>query len=300
MNEVRFFLLCNSEAGEQFARTAVESLRAFGGPLRDCPVWIFVPGPDPATRALADLDRIYVYSLSLPETCREYPFAAKVAACAQAEALAGPEIGSLVWMSLDTLIVNPPLLFNLAPAGGVAAADVALRPVHHRNIGSPAAEPADPYWQAIYRALDVDEVPYTIQAFAGGEHLRPYFNTHCFAFKPETGLCKAWWAYFQMLVADEAFQAGPCQDQLHQIFLHQAILSTLVARMVPRERVRLLPPAYNYPLNLRQELPGGAMPALNRLVTAVYEYDFPWNEIDVEEPLRSWLQARRGRMTPTS
>lgn len=52
------------------------------------------------------------------------------------------------------------------------------------------------------------------------------------------------------MVTDEAFQAGPCRDELHRIFLHQAILSTLVAKQLDWERVRLLPPEYNYPLNL--------------------------------------------------
>ena len=33
-------------------------------------------------------------------------------------------------------------------------------------------------------------------------------------------------------------------------------------------------------------------PVLNDLVNAVYEEAFPWGEIEVREPLRSWLAAR--------
>lgn len=293
MNETGFLILYHSAQAARLVRVAVESLRAFGGLLRNSPVWLFLPDPDLTPPTLPGLDDVDYLPLAIPEACRAYPFAAKVAACARAEALAGPEIGSLVWLSLDTLIVNPPLLFDLAPAAGKPAADVAFRPVHHRNIGSPVAEPLDPFWQAVYRALAMDEAPYTARSFADDQILRPYFNSHCFAFNPATGLARKWWAHFEALVADEAFQAGPCQDRLHQIFLHQAILSTLVARMLPRERVRLLPPEYNYPLNLLHELPPARrVPVLNRLVTAVYEDAFPWNEIEIHEPLHSWLLGR--------
>jgi hypothetical protein len=293
MNGTRFLILFRSEAGERLARTVIESLRAFGGPLRDCPVWAFVLDPDRAPRALPGLDGVHRFPLAVEEGFPPYPFAEKVVACARAEEMAGPEIRSLVWLSLDCLVINPPLLFDLGPLSGAAPADAAFRPVHHQNVGSPAHEPPDDFWRGIYRALDVDDIPHTVQSFVDGQTLRPYFNTHCFALNPATGLGRAWWAHFKALVTDEAFQAGPCRDELHQIFLHQAILSTLVAKRLPWERVRLLPPEYNYPLNLLDEMPPDLrVPALNSLVNAVYEDAFPWDGIEVQEPLLSWLRER--------
>jgi hypothetical protein len=139
----------------------------------------------------------------------------------------------------------------------------------------------------------MEEAPYTIESFADGQTLRPYFNTHCFALNPAAGLARSWWAQFKAMVADHAFQAGPCRNEIHKIFLHQAILSTLVARQLPRERVRLLPPEYNFPLNLLDEMPAELQPAtLNSLVNAVYEEAFPWGGIEIEEPLHSWLRQR--------
>jgi hypothetical protein len=207
--------------------------------------------------------------------------------------MAGPDIRSLVWLSLDCLVISPPLLFDLGPSVGVAPADVAFRPVHHRNIGSPAHEPPDDFWQGVYRTVEVDDIPYTVESFADEQVLRPYFNTHCFAFNPALGIGRAWWAVFKTMVSDEAFQAGPCRDELHQIFLHQAILSTLVAKLLDRERVRLLPPEYNYPLNLLDEMPlDHRAPVLNDLANAVYEDAFPWDSIEIRQPLHSWLRER--------
>jgi hypothetical protein len=298
MNETRFLVMFRSEAGERLARIVVESLRAFGGPLRDSEVWAFVLDPDRVSGALPGMEGVQRSPLAVEEAGPPYPFAETVAACAQAEAMAGPGVRSLVWLSLDCLIVNPPLLFDLGPApgaatAGAATADAAFRPVHHRNVGSPADEPPDDYWQRIYRALEVDEMPYTVESFADRQTLRPYFNTHCFVLNPAAGLGRAWWESFKALVRDEAFQAGPCRDELHQIFLHQAILSTLVPKRLPWERIRLLPPEYNYPLNLLNEMPADRRATtLNSLVNAVYEDAFPWGGIEVQEPLRSWLAER--------
>jgi hypothetical protein len=126
-----------------------------------------------------------------------------------------------------------------------------------------------------------------------GQVLRPYFNSHCFAFNPALGLGQDWWACFKAMVSDQAFQAGPCRDKLHQIFLHQAILSTLAVKVLGWERIRLLPPEYNYPLNLLDEMPQDyRVPVLNELVNAVYEDEFPWGKIEVQPLLRSWLRDR--------
>jgi hypothetical protein len=288
--QVRFLLMFRSAEGERLARTVIESLRAFGGPLRHSEIWAFVLDPDRVAHALPDLEEVQLFPLTVQEEYR-YPFAEKVYACARAEELAGPDVRSLVWLSLDCLVVNPPLLFDVG-----SECDVAFRPVHHRNIGSPAHEPPDGFWQGIYRALDIDEMPYTVESFVDGQTLRPYFNTHCFAWSPATGLGWAWWAHFKAMVTDEAFHAGPCRDELHQIFLHQAVLSTLVPKLLDWRRVRLLPPTYNYPLNLLSEMPPDRRaPALNGLVNAVYEDAFPWGEIEVQDPLRSWLTKRLKR-----
>jgi hypothetical protein len=293
MNGTLFLILFRSEAGERLARIVIDSLRTFGGPLRDCPVWAFVLDPDRVSRALPGLEGVHRFTPDIEAGCPPFPFAEKVYACARAEQMAGPEIRSLVWLSLDCLIVNPPLLFDLGPSADVAAADAAFRPVHHRNVGSPAHEPPDGFWQGVYRALGVDEMPYTVESFADGQTLRPYFNTHCFAFNPAAGLGRAWWAHFKALASDRAFQNGPCRDELHRIFLHQAVLSTLVPRLLDWERVRLLPPEYNYPLNLLSEMPPDRRAlTLNSLVNAVYEDTFPWGDIEVQEPLLSWLQER--------
>jgi len=288
MNGLRFLLLWRTEAGEKLARIVIDSLRTFGGPLRDGRVWAFVLRERDVPPTLPGLEGVECFPLAVEPGCAAFPLAEKVYACARAEEIAGPEIRSLVWLSLDCLIVRPPVAFDLGPE-----CDAAFRPVHHRNIGPRAGEPLDAYWRTIYRTVGLEDVPYTVESFVDSQMLRPYFNTHCFAFNPAAGLGRAWWAHFKALAMDLAFQEGPCRNELHQIFLHQAVLSALVPKLLPWERVRGLPPEYNYPLHMLDEMPPELrVPALNGLVNAVYEDQFPWAKIEVHEPLRSWLRER--------
>ncbi len=286
-----FVTLVGSAEEEANARLLVASLRAFGGLLGDCAVWVFALDPDQVSRALSDMAGVSCLPLAADPELR-YPFAAKVQACAQAEALAAEEVRSLVWVSTGCLIVNPPVLFDLAPSF-----DAAFRPVHIQNIGSSASEPLDNYWSEVYRAVGMDDTSRAVESFVDSRELRPYVNTHLFAIDPSQGLCQTWLQLFRERVADTVFQSGPCQDQLHRIFLHQSILSALVTRRLEWQRIRLLPPEYSYPLHLHQEVPAvRRAQSLGDLVCPVYEgvYRYPatLNGLLVEEPLKSWLMAR--------
>jgi hypothetical protein len=249
-------------------------------------VFVSDPGAIPAT--CAELPNAEIVPLAVEDGLREYPFSGKVRACAQAEGMAGDEVHSLVWMSLGCLIVNPPTLFSLD-----SSHDAALRPVHIRNVGSLCDEPLDPFWREIYRVLEVEESPFAVESLVDTQRLRPYFNTHCFSVNPAKKVLRSWWSHFKALASDQAFQAGACGDELHRVFLHQAVLSALFTKLSDWNRIRLLPDEYSYPLHLHQEVPQDRRPsALNDVVCAAYEQTQDLTLVDAYEPLRSWLLQR--------
>jgi hypothetical protein len=111
------------------------------------------------------------------------------------------------------------------------------------------------------------------------------------------GVLRTWWEYFKTLVSDRDFQQGPCRGEAHQIFLHQAILSALLIKLLDMERILLLPPEYSYPLHFQDQIPPvRRAQRLNDLVCPVYEELQPHPAglagIAVDEPLRSWLSER--------
>jgi hypothetical protein len=292
-----FFTLVGTPQQARHARLLIDSLHAFGGRLSDCTVWVLYHSQDGSkpsllTDPLRDLKGVHLTPLEMGTEVR-YWFAAKVHACAQAEEIARSGVRSLVWLAPESLILRSPVLFDLGashPASSKDTSYVALRTVHHSNIGSPARQPLDPFWAAVYRSVGLAEAPYTTCSFADSCELRPYWNTHCFSVDPAMGLLHAWREGFLAMVADQGFQSGPCQDVPHRVFLHQAVLCALLTKELAQAQIRALPPEYSYPLHMHDQVPGTRRArALNNLVCAVYEDDLSLESIAVHEPLRSWL-----------
>lgn len=290
-DKIVFFILASTANQISGARLLIDSIRSFGGTMSHYPVWLFEADPEKAPCKGLEGEGIRVFPLIAPRSVRHYWFANKVYACARAEELAAPEVQSLVWFSSDCLIINPPLLFDLDPS-----LDAAVRPVHIRNIGLPATDPVDDFWKKIYETVGVEDMEATVESFVDQERIRAYFNSHAFAVNPSKGLLRQWFRCFESLVCDAHFQSGPCRDKRHQIFLHQAVLSALIVTLLDPQRVRALPPQYNYPYNLHQSVPPGRRAsALNDLVSIAYEDRLlnpsVMDDITIKDPLRSWLSA---------
>lgn len=289
MQDETLFLTAASPSSLTAARLMIDSLRSFGGRLATAPVWVFSTRP----QALGGLESGLTRLLPLdPPASTPCLFAEKVAACARAEALAPKGTGALVWIDPACLVVQEPGLFALDEAS-----DAALRPVHIRNVGLPPGEPLDAFWGGIYAAAGIQDVEATVTSFVDGQRLRAYFNTHAFAVNPALGLMQAWQELFTRLAADQGFLARACPDEPHQVFLFQAVLSTLLAARIAPGRLRLLPPVYNYPYNLHSRIPPALRAeALNDLVCFPYEersiQPGQLSDVQVREPLRTWLLER--------
>ena len=106
---------------------------------------------------------------------------------------------------------------------------------------------------------------------------------------------KAWQEDFQSLTTDETFIKTFCADDLHRIFLHQALFSALFCQRLEWDCIRLLSPEYSYPLHLHHEIqPERQAAVLDSLVCPVYEepFEFPrtLNGLKANEPLAGWLR----------
>jgi hypothetical protein len=289
MDRTIFVTKIRNAAQKQAARLLVESIRTFGGEMSSGPMWVFNLDPQGTTCQELENLSVQIIPLVVPEFLLQYDFGDKVYACACAEERVPAGVHSLVWIDLSCLVVNPPVLYKLG-----SALDVAVRPVHIQNVGLLTADPLDAYWKKVYQSVGVEEIETEVMSFVDGRQLRAYFNTHAFATNPAKGLLRRWLACFEELVCNQEFQKGACQDKLHQIFLHQAILSALIAASFDPERVRILPSEYNYPYNLHSSLsPERRAKVLNDLVSFTYEDRLlkpdSMDDIEIYEPLRSWL-----------
>jgi len=285
-NSTIFVTAVNSYEDGKYARVLIDSIRAFGGVLSQSPIWVFAG--DSQNAPYTD---VQVLPLRVPDTIRHYLFADKVFACAQAEAMMDGQAQSLVWIDSTCLVVNPPVLFDLG-----LSFDVAVRPVHIKNVGLAPTEPLDLFWKTIYTAVGVADVQSTVESFVDRQRLRSYFNSHAFALNPSRGLCRDWLDQFQALVCDQKFQATACQDQRHRIFLFQAILSALIVTRLDAQRIHILPPTYNYPYHLHSSVPEEhRAKSLDDLVCLTHEtrtLDLDMmNDVEMSASLRAWLSV---------
>jgi hypothetical protein len=279
-----FVTLLYSAESEPRVRLAVASLREFGGTLASCPVFVLVPSGVRATQ-IGHLSGVEAAELRSEPDILRYPFGAKVLACAQAEGLVPLGTESLVWLGSGCLVVNPPELFALGPES-----DAAFRPVHIANVGSLRSRPMDDFWKAVYETVGAQDGDASVESLVDARRLRPYYNTHCFAVNPGLGLMRQWLDLFRSLVTDKVFQSGPCRDELHRIFLHQAVLSALVTRSIASERRCILPPQYSYPLHFHAKLAEARrVQRMNDITCAAYEDDADLAAVPADEPLGSWL-----------
>jgi len=293
MNDnIVFLTMVHSPAEKAGAKLLIQSLRQFGGEMSQCPFWLFES--DMAQGSCTDLIplNVEVFPLETNNSTKHYVFSSKVSACHQAEKMVPPATRAIIWIDTNCLIVQPPFLFDLGDSF-----DAAVRPVHIRNVGLTREDPVDQYWRGVYSAIGVDDIPGVVDSFVDDQHLRPYFNSHAFAVNPALGLMCKWSEKFEALVSDRDFQARACKDDLHQIFLFQAILSALLVTSIPSERLRILPTTYNYPYNLHGRVPADKQAqSLNELACFTYEdrtiQPDEVTDIQIHEPLRSWLKNR--------
>jgi hypothetical protein len=288
MTTATILTLVRSPSEKACAQLLIESIRSFGGSLRQCPIRIFEADPKNASCQILKGPDVQLISLDLPDNLR-YFFADKVLACAKAEEMFASEVQSLIWIDPGCLIITSPDLYLLDPDF-----DAAVRPVHITNVGLLADAPLDSFWKGVYNQVGFDDLGSTVDTFVDGQCIRSYFNSHAFSINPTVGLLRLWFEHFEALVSDEDYQQRSCQDQLHRIFLHQAVLSALLATELEPQRLRILPPEYNYPYNLHQSVPDDRRAGtLNDLVSITYEDrsldPTIVDDIEIHQPLRSWL-----------
>jgi hypothetical protein len=280
-----------------------ESVRAFGGALREAPVRVY------ASRALLEaqpelVERLAaagaaVRAAAAPDDALGFPFARKVFAAAQAEGEAAGAAEVMAWMDEDTIVLQEPRDF-LLPAG----VSFGYRPVTHRLIGSDFGEPPDEFWRAVYRKLAVpDSAAFAVVTPADSQTIRAYFNAGLLVVRPERGVLERWTAAFATLCGDPEIAEACRQDRYRFLFLHQVALAGAVLSGLARPEMRELPASYNFPIFFKEMY--GAKREYNDLTgIATLRYDVYFRNPASDWPSRlvgpratiDWLAARLGKV----
>lgn len=266
-----------------------ESLRKFGGDLKDAPVWVYVsdyidvPMENIKQRFVA-IDNVEIEQHNPPEQSRKFFYAGKTFAAGAAEQKALGRANILVWMDDDTVVLKEPVDFILDDS-----ISFAYRPVMHNRSGTLYGKKPNPFWKEIYRVLKIDDSShFKMIAAADKEEINPYFNSGLLVVRPEKGILGKWGTEFKKLYRDSVLY-DMCKENIeHRIFLHQTALVGAVLHSLNRNEMTELSSRYNYPLFFdRMFEAAGTFESLDGIITMRYESFF-------REPIEGWEKLLKG------
>jgi len=235
-----------------WASVMVESLRTFGGRLKDAPVWVYATEEFRTAESglLARLASLgaEVRTGQMEPGVRWLPLSGKVIAAAQAEAEAAGKAVILARLDPDTIFFAEPEDFIL-PGGK----DLGYRPVFHRTISPLYEEPLDAYWSRAYELMGIQasEV-FPVETPADGDTIRAYFQAGCVVVRPEGGILRKWEAMLELLAADPQIKEICGADPRKKLFTFQVALVGAVLKGLPRTALHAFSDRINYPIFFKE------------------------------------------------
>ena len=280
----------------------VESVREFGGKLKDAPVWVYIP--DDLEMPVADIrNRFTSIGAEIkightPEDARWLYFSGKTYAAGDAETEAAGKAKILIWMDEDTIVLQEPAGFMLDPNTSFA-----YRPVMHNRSGSLYSEPPSAFWQRIYDDLKVKDADlFSMVTPADKQTVRAYFNAGLLVVRPEKGILRKWGQDFTTLWQDTVLAKACREDVEKRIFLHQTALVGAVLNTLKQPEMIELGMSYNYPLFFHQMFEAATeFESIDGIVTMRYDVYFRNPDPKWAERLKgpqdkvSWLKERLGK-----
>ncbi|MBC8479784.1 MAG: hypothetical protein H8D46_04910 [FCB group bacterium] len=275
----------------QHAMILAESIRTFGGRLRNSSIWIYLPKGSSGIKSAGEkfvekFDVMLRYSTA-PAAAMKYPYAQKVFAAAQAEWETEQRNDILVWMDEDTILLESPELFELRE-------NVLLgyRPVMHNIIGSLYNEEPDELWAYLYKILNVNpNTFFPMTTPADGAVIRPYFNAGILVVQPTKGILQKWAEDFKILYKDDYLFGLSESNHLIKIFLHQFALVSAVLNTLDQNQMMEFPISVNYPLFFKEMFGADQeFDTLEDVITLRYDAYF-------RDPAPNWQTQLRGDKT---
>ena len=287
------FMTCiSSGEQERSVRAMIKSIRENAGEYRNCKVYVVLAQPEEANGRLPAGENVELLSPETDSIFLNYPLALKAFAAAYVEQFVEKKIRTLVWLDPGVIVLNSPEDLDLN-----GRFDACVRPVSLvNNIGLlPGVEPDD-YWSPIYKANNLNyETVQTIETVVDAVQIQPYYNCEIYAVNPDLGICKEWVAQLSDLLRDDSYQKNTCTTPRRRLFLHQAVLSGIIASRIQANRIKTLPLTCSYPFNQHDQLAEGKkVSTLNQLSAVIFDYAWSssptWmDKTGINEPLRSWL-----------
>ncbi len=282
----------SSPEQERAVKALIRSIRERGGRHRGSAVYVVTADFEKLPCGSLKQDGVEILPLEMDRSFLDYPLAIKAFAAAQVEKKADAGTDTLIWLDPGVIVLKSLEALDLGKDF-----DVAVRPVTLANtIGIPPLAVPNDYWEPIYKetGLDYRTLP-ALETIADTVKIQPYFNCEVFSFNPRLGIAAEWARMLARFLKNGDYQKTVCSTFLRKLFLHQAVLSAVIASRVKRDRIKALPITSGYPFSQHMKLPVAKMASsLDEVAVVIFDrtwqQDGKWLErIPVCKQLHRWL-----------
>jgi hypothetical protein len=273
-----------TEAGqlEQEALLMVESLRRYGGSLKDTPLYSYQvrAGREIAESTVKGLESFGVQHQALILNSRypNYPLANKPLLCAHVEQEIDAEM--IVFLDSDLVFFSEPKEFLLP-----ADYDLGIRPEHNKMIGSSgAADPNNAFWDELHAIAQVKNDLY-VMTTVDRQEIRAFFNSGVVAVRRSAGIFTAWKENFEKLVSTKDVSSINKEN----FYFEQSMFSATVCAVT--DKIWYFSPGYNYPIHFHNRIIDTERRESFDQIVCIHDHLFREREWYRE---RIWVKTLRG------
>lgn len=251
MEKLGIIIVIESGDIEQKTKLLIDSIRTFGGDIKDSKIWAVKPrkGKELANETLGFLKArsVEFIDVDLNKHWHVYGHANKIYACGYIEDNFGDQYEALLFLDSDTIVINSVdahLLGNRYK--------VAVKPIDGQTLGQTQGMRLTVFWTLIYESCGVSiENVWTVKTTVKELEILAYFNSGVVFSCSNTKLFSQWRSNFEQFNKNiEAYHL----NSLEYFFLEQALLAGTILGKFHRDEVLVLDNFYNYSLNFKADL----------------------------------------------
>lgn len=249
MEKLGIIIVVESGDLEQKAKLLIDSIRTFGGGVKDSKIWTVKPRKGKALREatlkfLQDKG-VELIDVDLNKHWRLYGLANKIYATAYIEENYGHLYETLLFLDSDTVVIDHIDIDILE-----GKYEVSIKP-EDGDLFS-LKEESRSFWEMIFKACEVNQSNiWTVRTAVTQVEVAAYFNSGVIFSSARSKLFSQWLKNFKNIVKNQKAYHLPYRGYY---FLEQALLTGTILNLFTKDEIKILNNEYNYPLNFQKEL----------------------------------------------
>ncbi len=252
MEKLGIIIVIESGDLEQKTQLLVDSIRTFGGGIKDSKIWAVKPrkGKAISSETLAFLQNqdVEFIDIDLNKRWHLYGFANKIYATAYIEEQFGSQYETLLFLDSDTIVIDA-----IAPDILEGKYKVAAKPIDGFYLTLKKQDKLTGFWKMVYEACSVDvKNIWETNTSITKERILSQFNAGVIFVSPDRKLFSHWRKNFEKLT--NKYTKVYRLPYVEYFLLEQAMLAGTIHELFDKNEVKILGIEFNYQLIFQQQI----------------------------------------------